>query len=637
MMRKPKFRYLYIPFCFILIFVTPAKAVEDRFMTPLKGLRYEHPRLFVHPNQILKLQRLLANDANVKGLHNAFERIAKKVPYAEPVQYPTEGNLLRNARKLLKRVYLLGTLAQLTTDSGERKAYADEVWRQVLPAVGSRNWAPNNKFLGIGETTHALAIAYDWFYKNFNSSQLEKIRLAILKQGIKRYLKAHKTGANWLKKESNWIFVCHGGITLGALAIAEHHADVATRVLSLALPAIARGLSNYTPDGAWWEGPTYWSYATSYAVYTLAGLRTSLGHDFGLSKTPGFADTGLFALYMAGPTGYNFSFADSSPRGKGPKGISLFWLSRQFDLPLYAWLQRERYVLPRLKTLRDVKGNMLFLEKKALPHPLNLLWYSTAGGPELLESLPSKRLFLGHAIEVASFRENWGPESMFLGVKGGKNNYGHSHLDLGSFVIDAGGQRWALDLGKDDYRIPGYWDIKKGKRWRFYRTGTHGHNTLLINDANQKTDAVARMIDFIADGTEPNVTLDLTDAYSPHGVKTVCRKFTFNEKKRQIIVTDHIVAERPVMVEWRMHTNAKVLTDGSRAVLKKEGQQLNMVAVTPAKASFCVEAARPNQNPSGQNPNNNVSRLFFRLPEPVREAALKVEMSIDSSGKLPEP
>jgi Heparinase II/III-like protein len=623
---------ILLTFCCFILFVRPSPASENRFQAPLKGLRQEHPRLLVLPNEIQRVQRLLTTDDAAKELHAVFERTAKELTGVEPVFYPEKGNLLGRARKLLKRVYLLGLLAQLTNDPKERQAYAAEAWRQIEPAVCSRNWAPNRKFLSIGETTHALAIAYDWFYQDLNSSQRARLGQAILDQGLKRYLRALKEGANWLKKEGNWIFVCHGGIALGVLAIAEDHPDLAEQVLSLALPAIARVMGNYTPDGAWWEGPTYWSYATSYAVYTLAGLRTSLGHDFGLSKTPGFSDTGLFALYLAGPMGNNFSFADSSIRGKGPKGISLFWLSRQFDLPLYAWLQRERYVLPRLKTLRDVKGNMPFLERKSLPHPLNLLWYSTAGSPELLERLPSNRLFRGHAIEVASFRENWGPESMFLGVKGGGNNYGHSHLDLGSFVLDAGEQRWALDLGKDDYRINGYWDIKKGRRWRFYRTGTRGHNTLLINDANQKTDAVAKVIDFVDCGPEPGVTLDLTDAYNHHGVKVARRKFIFHEKKK-IVVNDHIVAERPVMVEWGMHTGAKVSTNGNRSVFKKGGRQLTLVVVAPEKIAFRVEPARPGPNPSGQNPNTNVSRLFFRLPEKVTEVVLKVEMSIDSSRK----
>ena len=47
-------------------------------------------------------------------------------------------------------------------------------------------------------------------------------------------------------------------------------------------------------------------------------------------------------------------------------------------------------------------------------------------------------------------------EALFLAAKGGLNRGYHSHLDLGSFVLDAFGQRWAEDLGPEDYGLPGY-------------------------------------------------------------------------------------------------------------------------------------------------------------------------------------
>ena len=38
-------------------------------------------------------------------------------------------------------------------------------------------------------------------------------------------------------------------------------------------------------------------------------------------------------------------------------------------------------------------------------------------------------------------------EALFIGFKAGDNRVNHSHLDLGTFVLDALGQRWAIDLG----------------------------------------------------------------------------------------------------------------------------------------------------------------------------------------------
>ena len=58
-------------------------------------------------------------------------------------------------------------------------------------------------------------------------------------------------------------------------------------------------MASFAPDGGWPEGPGYWDYATQYNVFYLAALETALGTDFGLDKTPGFADTGNFRIQLS--------------------------------------------------------------------------------------------------------------------------------------------------------------------------------------------------------------------------------------------------------------------------------------------------------------------------------------------------
>jgi hypothetical protein len=58
---------------------------------------------------------------------------------------------------------------------------------------------------------------------------------------------------------------------------------------------------------------------------------------------------------------------------------------------------------------------------------------------------------------LAMLRTSWeDPEAIFVGIKAGqdRNGRGHTHLGLGSFILEAGGARWALDLGRDDYNLP---------------------------------------------------------------------------------------------------------------------------------------------------------------------------------------
>jgi len=52
------------------------------------------------------------------------------------------------------------------------------------------------------------------------------------------------------------------------------------------------------------------------------------------------------------------------------------------------------------------------------------------------------------------------------------------------------GQRWAVDGGRDDYSLPGYFDKE---RYRYFRTGTEGHNTLIFDTRNQPLTAKQRL------------------------------------------------------------------------------------------------------------------------------------------------
>ena len=71
---------------------------------------------------------------------------------------------------------------------------------------------------------------------------------------------------------------------------------------------------------------------------------------------------------------------------------------------------------------------------------------SPAGDDRSIANLPLAAAYRG--VDVAFLRSAWNdPNAIFAGFKGGDNRANHSHLDLGSFVLDAAGQRWAPGPG----------------------------------------------------------------------------------------------------------------------------------------------------------------------------------------------
>ena len=72
-------------------------------------------------------------------------------------------------------------------------------------------------------------------------------------------------------------------------------------------------------------------------------------------------------------------------------------------------------------------------------------------------------------------------------MKGGRASTSHAHMDGGSFVFDAFGMRWAMDLGLQKYNdLEEYgidlWNFgKNSTRWNVFRLNNLSHNVVTIN------------------------------------------------------------------------------------------------------------------------------------------------------------
>jgi len=219
---------------------------------------------------------------------------------------------------------------------------------------------------------------------------------------------------------------------------------------------------------------------------------------------------------------------------------------------------------------------------------------------------------------VAFFRSAWEDrDAVFLGFKGGDNAANHSHLDLGTFVLDALGQRWALDLGGDDYNLPGYFG---GQRWTYYRLRTEGHNTLTIGGENQEPKAKAPILAF---GSRPEKAFAVADL--THAVPQATRWWRGMAllDRREVLVQDEVELKAPAEIAWHLHTEAKVEAAGPTATLKRGDAALRLAILEPAGAKFEAAPARP---PAPQNPNKGVTRLTLRLPT-VAQARIAVLMT----------
>jgi hypothetical protein len=567
----------------------------------LKTLRKGHPRLIMLESDLERVRKAIEENPIARRYSDEVRQSAEEILGQNPVEYRLVGpRLLSQSRRCLNRIYTLGFVYRLTGD----KRFAERAKKELVAAAAFPNWNPSH-FLDTAEMCHAFAIGYDWLYDFLTADDRRVVKEAIVEKGLKPAMEVYKKGGWWTETIYNWNQVCNGGSGIGALAIADEEPDLAAEILSRAVKSIRLSMEPFGPDGGWAEGPGYWNYASSYAVYLFAALDSALGTDFGLSAIPGFSEAGTFRIYFCGPIRKTFNYADAG-EGFG-SAAQMFWMAKRYEKPVYSWHERQ--------LVRS-------------PSPLHVIWFDSRGEGPQKTGLPLDRHFKG--VDVVFFRSSWDdPNAVFVGFKGGDNRVNHSHLDLGTFVLDALGERWALELGSDNYDLPGYFG---GKRWTYYRLRTEGHNTLVVNGKNQNASAAAPIIGFGSSAEKGWAIADLTAAYPD--LKGKVRRGIALLKRAHLLVQDEIRSDKPIDIVWAMHTEADVKLEGELAVLSLGKARLQARILQPAGAKFEVASADP-PPPQAQNPK--VKKLIVRLPGSTGEIRLAILLSPQSQADTALP
>jgi hypothetical protein len=219
-------------------------------------------------------------------------------------------------------------------------------------------------------------------------------------------------------------------------------------------------------------------------------------------------------------------------------------------------------------------------------------------------------------VALATFRSAWDdPAALFVAVKGGDNKGSHAHLDLGTFVLDAGNVRWASDLGADEFTssaIP---------RSAVYRVRTESHNTLLIDGENQDARAEARITRQEMAPDFSWVQFDLSKASGK--VRRWTRRVGMAQRQA-VLIQDSLRSDQPVEVIWGMMTDTEISIAGPRATLHKNGWNLTAEIRSPRHAVFDIA---PLRTPAAQPQNPKFQKLIVRLFEKVTELDLNIVLT----------
>jgi hypothetical protein len=568
----------------------------------LSTLKPDHPRLFLCHSTVQRMKTLIEKDEEFRWFYSVFLREADRI-LAQPVTgfQITGPRMLKNCQQISKRVSTLA-LAFILSDNSQ---YAERASAELFAAAEFPHWNKDH-FLDTAELCTAFGIGYDWLYDHLNSHERGTIKTALIDKGLTVGINEYRHNAWWMTVEHNWNIVCHGGLVIGALAVAPDKKQITENIVQTALKYIPKVLKTYDPDGAWPAGPEYWEYTTQFCALTLEALKSALNMDIDKFITPGLRQAGLFSVYCTGPFDRYFNFADSDTEARAKP--SLYWLGQKFNC--HGCIQENRRLL-----LKQCENN-------TAPDPFDLIWYGP--GSQTADSIPRSACFRG--TETVFIRSAWNDQNaVYIGLKGGSNQADHAHLDLGSFVLDALGERWAADLGRDNYDLPGYWDMKEGgDRWKYFRLNNRSHNTLVINDDNQRAEAVARIVGYGFSEERHFAITDLTQAYIPH-VKSALRGFAMLDDGRLIIQDEIVWAQEKNKICWNVMTDADVGLNGQTATLSIRGKTLYLNIVSPSYAAFTVRKAK---RKSPENPNEDYRLLQIEFVATQKKTIICVHFTL---------
>lgn len=589
-----------------IICTTPLSAAE----APWEKLRPGHPRVLATEADFAKLRSRLVSEPHLQPWWDRLVRGGQQLEKAAPSKYeiPDGKRLLAVSRRVLERISLLGLLHRMTGDA----RWSRRAWAELEFVSHYKDWNPSH-FLDTAEMTAAFSLGYDWLFQAWSEDQKRVIREAILTLGLRPGQAIYAApGRGWPACVHNWNQVCNGGMLMGALAVADEAPEVARSVVASALASLPRAMAEYAPDGGYREGPGYWAYGTGYNVLLLASLQSAFGSDLGLTAQPGFRSTAWFPIHCTSPSGHTFNFADAHEGGIG-RNWAMPWLARQFKEPAFA----------------------AEAQKQSSLDAIQFLW---APGKE---SGMQKPALLGQAFreaEVVTLRTAWDdPNATWLAFKAGSPSFNHAQMDVGTFVFEMLGQRWAVDLGPDDYNAPGYFDTRS-KRWSFYRNRAEGHNTLVINPTkgpDQERTSLSRLLNSNFSPGRLFSIADLTPAYGSRA-KSVHRGVRISPNGAVLVQDEVISPSGPLW--WFMHTAAAIEVGGNgrSASLKQGGKKLSVTLHAPDKAKFEILPTQPFPGTSpatGQRPLKGIQKLAVMLPS-AETLQLAVLFSAENS---PEP
>lgn len=606
---------------------TMSQVVED-FNKTSAGV---HPRIILSKARVEEMKTQIQTDEIMKKWYNSLISAADNVVNQPLTVFKTSDGLRATGVSQKAQSYILrcALAYHLTGEDKYKKRAIDE----LINVSELDNWNPSH-FLDTGEMCAGVGIGYDWLYNEMSEEQRKIVENAIVENGLKPgleeldpYSEASRTGFRFCHKYGidnrsinsnyvqNWVAICFGGLTMGALAVGDTNPDIMGDFISKIFPSVSDLLFTYGFDGACTEGPMYWQYANPYLAYLSAGLTSALGSDYGLFDLPGFVNMMEFEDSLSAPTGVlNY---DATEEGVAYNPYFMLWAAKRFNRPdlLNKYLNRP---------FTDVKDS--------LGSPLTLVWYNPDWyDPDFKRQ--RKEMYMRETEFATMSTQGYGENDMFVALRGKPSTSSLGPTDGGSFILDALGVRWSRDPGKT---LEDYYTNVLATRDAYYTNRAEGHSTFVVNPhyGVQQARARAAVIDKAQWGNTKRFAItDMTKLYEFVGVNSAKRGIMMDSSRHYVTVRDEVKSDEPMNYYWFMQLRAdidvEISKDGKTATLYSKGKKLSAQILSQENYKFEIGPAtnlEESPHPADMVSQGRAKRLTIHI-EGLKEIALDVGFS----------
>ncbi len=385
-------------------------------------------------------------------------------------------------RKLTEAMETIGFAYQLTGDErfGRHGAVLLETAARTLP-VTDPDIAKG--FAGArGDIMRGLAVGYDWLNEAMTPEQ--KATWAEAAAGYVRNIIAEVQGERvWWRPHHNFMGVAMGAAGLLALELRAAYPQEAPGWVTTCAGTVGTWLDQgWDEQGAYFEGTMYGMYGMSNAIRFADALQRSGGED--LFRRPHLKQVPSFYALSLLP-GERVFEARNDANYDSLTDPTMLRMAAALDSGVARWVW-------------DAAGGGSSV--------FRIIWHNDVAPVAPATTPPAGGHFVGRGLCI--WRTGWETRDVMLSVEAGAfRPITHNQGDKGSFTLYGLGQRWAIDSGYGNNRIPGG------------RDSTMAHNCVLIDGEGQAPSGAGagtngKIVAYENTATMGYALADATEAYS---------------------------------------------------------------------------------------------------------------------------